>query len=915
MAGDQAGSEGAVFAWNFAGVEFDEGRWELAVNGTSVALERKPLEVLAHLLRHADEVVTKDELLEAVWPGRIVVEGALTNAIGKLRKAIGNEEQSVIVTVPRVGYRLTGKVDRRQVKRLPPQSRLNAGDAVPRRPNWKLETRLDAAIETEVWLARHAKTGEARVFKFSLDGARLGGLKREATVSRLLKAGLGEREDIVRVIDWDFEDAPYFLECDYGGKDLLAWVEIHSDLGKVPLAERLDWMRRIADTVDAAHALGVLHKDLKPANILLAEHGEGWRPRIADFGSSQLTSSAHLDHLGITKLGFTQNTSGSSSDSGTPYYMAPEVVAGGVATARSDLFALGVLLYQMVVGDLRRPLFPGWESGVEDPLLREDIALAAHGDAESRLGSARELAQRLARLDERRIERTALEQARATQASLQAQLDRTIARRPWVMATAAALAVGMIVSLVLFANARRAEHEARVQASVAEAVNGFLNRDLLSAADPVRGGSVQITLKDALARASSQLPKRFADQPLVEAEAQQMLGDAYLTFTEFEKSKAAYERAAELYAMALDEGSPRAVAARIAVAHSLARAGRGDEADLLLDAVAQAAEKLNDTHPELLVRLDYARGSAKFYAMNFVGAVEPLKRALDAQLALPAPDISVSLLLRQAYASALSRSARPADALPIAQAAYDELRQTHGDDAVVTLAARHTLARIRITLGQERELIDEYRAMMVQYETLLGADNEHTLLAMQGFAHVLTKTEQWKDAATYSGRVYDAMQARGNASPMHRLVSLNTHAFALMRTGEIEQGVDLLRRELDTFTDKTAAGGIAALATQINLAHGLMDLVRVDDAAPLIERLAGDEGALLRRLDTDAAGEIAYLSGLLARARGDEAKASRELTSAVELLRKKNDDRYWLLALALAAARIDGAATAAAAGS
>ncbi|MCI1710861.1 MAG: winged helix-turn-helix domain-containing protein [Chiayiivirga sp.] len=102
-------TEQAAFAWTFGQAVFDEGRWELLVTGQAQALERKPLEVLAYLLRHAGEVVTKDELLDAVWTGRVVVEGALTNAIGKLRKSLGDEEQSLIVTRAAGRLSLDGK--------------------------------------------------------------------------------------------------------------------------------------------------------------------------------------------------------------------------------------------------------------------------------------------------------------------------------------------------------------------------------------------------------------------------------------------------------------------------------------------------------------------------------------------------------------------------------------------------------------------------------------------------------------------------------------------------------------------------------------------------------------------------------------------------------------------------------------
>ena len=85
------GSELSDRLWRFADCEFDELRLELRVHAKPVELELKPLEVLLQLLRHAGEVVTKEELLDAVWPGLMVVDGSLATAMSKLRKALGQD--------------------------------------------------------------------------------------------------------------------------------------------------------------------------------------------------------------------------------------------------------------------------------------------------------------------------------------------------------------------------------------------------------------------------------------------------------------------------------------------------------------------------------------------------------------------------------------------------------------------------------------------------------------------------------------------------------------------------------------------------------------------------------------------------------------------------------------------------------
>lgn len=94
----------------FGDCEFDELGYQLRVRGQVVELERKPLEVLRYLLSKPGEVVGKEELLEAVWPGVLVVDASVATAVSKLRKVLG--EREVIQTVPRVGYRLAVPVDR-----------------------------------------------------------------------------------------------------------------------------------------------------------------------------------------------------------------------------------------------------------------------------------------------------------------------------------------------------------------------------------------------------------------------------------------------------------------------------------------------------------------------------------------------------------------------------------------------------------------------------------------------------------------------------------------------------------------------------------------------------------------------------------------------------------------------------------
>ena len=112
-AGPAATPAAGLRLWRFGTVDFDESSLSLKVDGQPVALEHRPMELLRLLLNHAGEVVTKDEILEAVWPGRLVTEASLTKCVARLRQALNDSAQSLIRTVHGYGYRLAAEVSLR----------------------------------------------------------------------------------------------------------------------------------------------------------------------------------------------------------------------------------------------------------------------------------------------------------------------------------------------------------------------------------------------------------------------------------------------------------------------------------------------------------------------------------------------------------------------------------------------------------------------------------------------------------------------------------------------------------------------------------------------------------------------------------------------------------------------------------
>ncbi|MEM9594935.1 MAG: protein kinase [Acidobacteriota bacterium] len=358
-----------------------------------------------------------------------------------------------------------------------------AGQGVPRGEGWILRRRLGEGGFGEVWLATR-DAGERRVFKFCFEATRLRALKREATLFRLLKEALGEREDIAQILSWNFDEAPYYLEAEYTeGGDLETWSGALGGLGTVPLETRLELVAQVADALAAAHSVGVLHKDVKPQNVLVT-HGPSGEPRarLTDFGIGMVTDPSILADRGLTVVGASITDAASA---GSPIYLAPEILEGKPPTVQADVFAVGVLLYQVAVGDLHRALASGWRRDVDDPILVNDISALVDGSPERRLTDLGELARRLRNRDDRRRRLEEETEARREAERLRLEVDAARRRRRLTgLVAILAVTVALVVSVFAYRE-NRASHEAAARRQQAEKLIAFMLGDLRTKLEPI----------------------------------------------------------------------------------------------------------------------------------------------------------------------------------------------------------------------------------------------------------------------------------------------------------------------------------------------------------------------------------------------------------------------------------------------
>ncbi|HRK14811.1 MAG TPA: serine/threonine-protein kinase, partial [Prosthecobacter sp.] len=203
-----------------------------------------------------------------------------------------------------------------------------------------------------------------------------GRFKNEArTMARMRHPG------IVNV--WDFGQTGtgmFYIVMEYmDGTDA---AQLIRSQGRLPEAHALSITAHVCDALAYAHAQGVIHRDIKPANILIKQTGE---VKVADFGLAKRSDPALS---GLTKTNMAM---------GTPDFLAPEALIPGIPLdGRADLYAVGVMLYQMLTGELPRGMWemPGARLGT-DPRFDEIITRAMQADREARYQSAAEIRRAL----------------------------------------------------------------------------------------------------------------------------------------------------------------------------------------------------------------------------------------------------------------------------------------------------------------------------------------------------------------------------------------------------------------------------------------------------------------------------------------------------------------------------------------
>ena len=646
-------------------------------------------------------------------------------------------------------------------------------------------------------------------------------------IARLLDGGVTSLDGALRS-----QSVPYLVMEYVDGVP----IDEHCRRKSLTIDDRLRLFRVVCATVEYAHNNLVVHRDIKPANILVSSTGV---PKLLDFGIAKLLDPDLSDDP-ISRTKTTQRLM-------TPEYASPEQIRGDAVTTASDVYELGVLLYELLAR--QRPFRLAGKSPLELAAMICDqqpelpsVTLAARADGSA---EAKKLKGDLDQVVLKAMNKEPGHRYASVallSADVLAYLDgypvlargnkwgyragKFVRRHKLGVAAAAVIVlalVGFSVGMGLLAKRTTRDQE------IAQRQAQFLS-DMFQAATPEQAHGAKFTARDLLDRGAQRVDKEFASEPQVRAALLDNIAEAYRSLGVLDEAETLAQRAYDLQIHIGGTNAPLSAPSLETLASVIRLKGQYQRAEPLFRHLVEIRRKAMGNGSVELASALSGLGEC-LYLEGKDGEAEPILREGLATYRHNGPNVGSET--RNYLALLLERKGQYADAVQLLREAVEIDRKTVGTDTPQYAVSSHNLASALIDLGNLTDAEARLRETLAIRRKVLGNDHPDLYYSLNNLAFVLLNEGNWEAAEPFAREALALnLRVLGQGHPQ-LAGARNGLARIFEAEGKFADAEQQFRLALDTLRAANQADGWSAAQIGLNLAMLELDRGHYADAEAL----------------------------------------------------------------------------------